>query len=216
MFALRFDLRNPAFAAVPSSERIRAAVEMAAWADEHGCVSISLSEHHGSDDGYLPSPVVLAAAMAARTRSTRIGIAALIAPFYDPLRLAEDLAVLDGISAGRIDLTVAGGYLAEEFDMFGVPITERARRTTEVVETLRLLQVSTAPIDRVASPPSGGACVGPTGRSAPGRPVRNGASRIGRFIPSGFPGYADVLTGSEPWRSWVLRHRTPAPTPTVP
>jgi alkanesulfonate monooxygenase SsuD/methylene tetrahydromethanopterin reductase-like flavin-dependent oxidoreductase (luciferase family) len=137
MFALRFDLRNPAFAGVPASERIRAAIEMAGWADEHGCVSISLSEHHGSDDGYLPSPVVLAAAMAARTRTTRIGIAALIAPFYDPLRLAEDLAVLDDISAGRIDLTIAGGYLVDEFDMFGVPIKERAKRTTEVVETLR-------------------------------------------------------------------------------
>jgi alkanesulfonate monooxygenase SsuD/methylene tetrahydromethanopterin reductase-like flavin-dependent oxidoreductase (luciferase family) len=137
MLALRFDLRNPAFAGTSASERVRAAVEMAAWADQRGCVSISISEHHGSDDGYLPSPIVLAAAIAARTKTTRIGIAALIAPFYEPLRLAEDLAVLDGISAGRIDLIIGSGYVAEELDMFGVAPTERGHRMTEVVETLR-------------------------------------------------------------------------------
>ena len=49
---------------------------MAAWADERGCVSISLQEHHGSEDGYLPSPIVVAAAVAARTKKTGIGIAA--------------------------------------------------------------------------------------------------------------------------------------------
>lgn len=137
MLALRFDLRNPAFAGVSASDRVRAAIDMAAWADERGGVSVSLSEHHGSDDGYLPAPIVVASAMAARTRNVRIGIAALIAPFYDPLRLAEDLAVLDDISEGRIDVTIAAGYLPDEFDMFGVSPGERAARTTEVVETLR-------------------------------------------------------------------------------
>src|SRR6202042_1600881 len=64
---------------------------------------------------------------------------------------------------------------------------------SELLQTLRLLQVSTAPIDRVPRPPAGGAWVGPRVRAAPGGPVGNGASRIGRFIPSGLPGYADVL-----------------------
>jgi alkanesulfonate monooxygenase SsuD/methylene tetrahydromethanopterin reductase-like flavin-dependent oxidoreductase (luciferase family) len=137
MLALRFDLRNPAFAGVSGTERVQAAVDMAAWADERGCVSVGLSEHHGSDDGYLPSPLIVAAAMAARTQKVRIGIAALLAPFYDPLRLAEDLAVLDNLSSGRIDITLANGYRAEEFDMLGVPINERAKRTEEMVATLR-------------------------------------------------------------------------------
>jgi alkanesulfonate monooxygenase SsuD/methylene tetrahydromethanopterin reductase-like flavin-dependent oxidoreductase (luciferase family) len=137
MLALRFDLRNPAFAGVSASERVRAAIDMAAWADERGGVAVSLSEHHGADDGYMPAPIVVASAIAARTRNVRIGIAALIAPFYDPLRLAEDLAVLDDISEGRIDLTIAAGYLADEFEMFGVGTNERATRTTEVVQTLR-------------------------------------------------------------------------------
>src|SRR5438046_1396245 len=137
MLALRFDLRNPPFAETTPSERLRAALDMAAWADTRGGVAISISEHHGSDDGYLPSPIVFAAALAARTTNVRIGIAALLAPLYDPLRLAEDLAVLDNLSGGRVDLLLANGYVADEFAMFGVPMNERGRRTTEVVETLR-------------------------------------------------------------------------------
>jgi alkanesulfonate monooxygenase SsuD/methylene tetrahydromethanopterin reductase-like flavin-dependent oxidoreductase (luciferase family) len=137
MVALRFDLRNPDFAGVSAAERVQAAVDMAAWADERGCVSVSLMEHHGADDGYLPSPIVVAAAIAARTKNTRIGISALIAPFYDPIRLAEDLAVLDNLSSGRLDIVVASGYVDEEFAMFGVSKRERGTRITEVVETLR-------------------------------------------------------------------------------
>jgi len=137
MLALRFDLRNPAFAGVSAADRVQAAVDMVEWAEQRNGVMVSLSEHHGSDDGYLPSPIVLAAAIAGRTSTIRIGIGALIAPFYDPIRLAEDLATLDNLSGGRVDITLAGGYVADEFAMFGVPSNERGRRTEEVVETLR-------------------------------------------------------------------------------
>src|SRR5207248_3871320 len=99
--------------------------------------TIVVSEHHGSPDGYLPSPLTMLAAMAARTTDVRFSVAALIAPFYDPLRLAEDMAVLDHLSRGRIDLVVAGGYVGEEFAMFDVPISERAKRVSEVVKTLK-------------------------------------------------------------------------------
>lgn len=137
MFGLRFDLRNPAFAGVSSAERLAAALDMAEWADRLGGVSVSISEHHTSDDGYLPAPLIFAAAAAARTRSIHIVIAALLAPLYDPIRLAEDLAVLDAISQGRVDVILGAGYVAEEFEMFGVPLSERGSRLTEVVETLR-------------------------------------------------------------------------------
>jgi alkanesulfonate monooxygenase SsuD/methylene tetrahydromethanopterin reductase-like flavin-dependent oxidoreductase (luciferase family) len=79
----------------------------------------------------------MVAAMAARTTKVRFMIAALIAPFYDPLRLAEDLVVLDHLSKGRVDLIVAGGYVREEFAMFGVPMRERAQRVAEAVATLK-------------------------------------------------------------------------------
>jgi alkanesulfonate monooxygenase SsuD/methylene tetrahydromethanopterin reductase-like flavin-dependent oxidoreductase (luciferase family) len=64
-------------------------------------------------------------------------IAALIAPFHDPLRLAEDLITLDILSQGRVDLIVAGGYVHEEFALFDVPMNERGNRVTEVVATLK-------------------------------------------------------------------------------
>jgi alkanesulfonate monooxygenase SsuD/methylene tetrahydromethanopterin reductase-like flavin-dependent oxidoreductase (luciferase family) len=136
-FGLRFDFRNPPFARTTPADRYQAALEMVEWADRLGCVTIGISEHHGSPDGYLPSPLTMTAAMVARTTSVRFMIAALLAPFYDPLRLAEDLVVLDHLSKGRVDVVVAGGYVRDEFAMFGVPIAERATRVTEVVATLK-------------------------------------------------------------------------------
>src|SRR5579862_4003727 len=137
LFAIRFDLRNPAFAGVTDVDRYGAAIDMCEWADRLGFVSCILSEHHGSEDGYLPSPLTLAAAIAARTRTMRINVAALVASFHDPLRLAEDIAVVDLISRGRLDIVVTNGYVASEFAMFGRPLGERARRTAEMVQTLR-------------------------------------------------------------------------------
>lgn len=137
LFGLRFDFRNPAFAGTTPADRYASALEMAEWADRLGCFTISVSEHHGSPDGYLPSPLPMVAAMAARTTDVRFMVAALIAPFYDPLRLAEDLTVLDNLSRGRVDLIVAAGYVSDEFAMYGVPMQERPARVTETVATLK-------------------------------------------------------------------------------
>ncbi len=127
LFGLRFDFRNPS-----SPARQWPTAMPPPWTSRNGptrlgCVNIAVSEHHGSPDGYLPSPIPMVAAMAARTTNVRFIIAALIAPFYDPLRLAEDLIVLDNLSRGRVDFIVAGGYVHEEFAMFGVPMNERGR-----------------------------------------------------------------------------------------
>jgi alkanesulfonate monooxygenase SsuD/methylene tetrahydromethanopterin reductase-like flavin-dependent oxidoreductase (luciferase family) len=136
--SLRFDLRNPAFAGTSMADRYAAAIDMAEWADSLGVsASVSMSEHHGSEDGYIPSPAVILAAMASRTKAVRFSVAALIAPFHDPLRIAEDFCVLDNISRGRVDLIVAGGYVPEEFAMFGIPLNERPKRVTEVVKTFK-------------------------------------------------------------------------------
>jgi alkanesulfonate monooxygenase SsuD/methylene tetrahydromethanopterin reductase-like flavin-dependent oxidoreductase (luciferase family) len=137
LFGLRFDFRNPAFAGTTTADRYDAALDIAEWADRLGCVNIAVSEHHGSDDGYLPSPLTMLAAMSARTTDVRFMVAALIAPFHDPLRVAEDLLVLDNLSRGRVDLVIAGGYVRDEFAIFDVPLRERAARVTEMVATLR-------------------------------------------------------------------------------
>jgi alkanesulfonate monooxygenase SsuD/methylene tetrahydromethanopterin reductase-like flavin-dependent oxidoreductase (luciferase family) len=136
-FALRFDFRNPPVAGTAMADRYAAALDMAEWADGLGAVAITLSEHHGSADGYLPSALTMAAAMAARTRNARLVIAAVVAPLHDPLRLAEEAAVVDLISGGRLDLCLVNGYVASEFTMFGEDITKRAARTTETVAALR-------------------------------------------------------------------------------
>lgn len=137
MFGIRFDLRNPTFAGVSMADRYAACLDMVEWADRRGGLVTVFSEHHGSDDGYLPSPFTMAAAAAARTERTRIMISAVIAPLHDPLRLAEDAAVVDLLSRGRLDLTLAGGYVREEFAMFGVGLAERPARVREAVATLR-------------------------------------------------------------------------------
>lgn len=73
LFGLRFDFRNPAFAGTTSAQRYAAALDMAEWADRLGCVSVAVSEHHGSPDAYLPSPLPILAAMAARTSNVARG-----------------------------------------------------------------------------------------------------------------------------------------------
>jgi alkanesulfonate monooxygenase SsuD/methylene tetrahydromethanopterin reductase-like flavin-dependent oxidoreductase (luciferase family) len=137
LYGIRFDFRNPALAGTATSDRYQAALDMVEWADGHGFVVAVISEHHGSEDGYLPSPLTMAAAFAARSKSIRIQIAAMVASFHDPLRLAEDIAVVDLISGGRLDLVVTNGYVADEFAMFDRKLSERAKRTVETVETLR-------------------------------------------------------------------------------
>lgn len=136
MFVMRFDMRAPAFGAA-RQELYDAALEMVEWGEENGCVAVAISEHHASPDGYLPSPVVLASAMAARTRTLPIQVAALLLPFYEPVRLAEDLAVLDVLSRGRVSYVIGLGYRDAEFAMFGVKRKGRGRRAEETIRFLR-------------------------------------------------------------------------------
>jgi alkanesulfonate monooxygenase SsuD/methylene tetrahydromethanopterin reductase-like flavin-dependent oxidoreductase (luciferase family) len=100
---------------------------MVEWAETRGCALVVVSEHHASPDGYLPSPLLLASAMAARTQHVPIAIAAALLPFYEPVRLAEDMTVLDHISNGRVSYVLGLGYRPEEFAMYGIPMEERGR-----------------------------------------------------------------------------------------
>jgi alkanesulfonate monooxygenase SsuD/methylene tetrahydromethanopterin reductase-like flavin-dependent oxidoreductase (luciferase family) len=96
-----------------------------------------VSEHHASPDGYLPSPLILAAALAARTTTMPITVAALLVPLHDPVRLAEDMAVLDVLSHGRVTHIAGLGYRPEEYAMFGRSLDERGRRMETCLEVLR-------------------------------------------------------------------------------
>src|SRR5262249_60054819 len=89
---ISYDMRAPAFGA-PARELYAAALDQVQWADGLGFDTVGLGEHHGSPDGYNPSPLVLAAAMGARTRRIQLRTSVLLAPLYDPIKLAEDAAV---------------------------------------------------------------------------------------------------------------------------
>jgi alkanesulfonate monooxygenase SsuD/methylene tetrahydromethanopterin reductase-like flavin-dependent oxidoreductase (luciferase family) len=135
MFLMRFDMRAPSFGA-STAALYSAALEMAAFTESRGAIAAVLCEHHTMSDGYLPSPLVLATAMAARTTTLPIMTAALILPLYDTIRLAEDMVVLDIISGGRVSYIVAIGYRPEEYEQHGVDFRRRGKLADEQLALL--------------------------------------------------------------------------------
>ena len=134
---LRFDFRLGPQSSATMHELYRGALDMCEWGERTGALSVVFSEHHASDDGYLPSPVALAAAAAARTETLSINVAALLALMYDPVKLAEDMAVLDHLSGGRVSFVIGLGYRPEEFAMFGVDPARRGALMEEYLDVLR-------------------------------------------------------------------------------
>src|ERR671931_1295435 len=115
---------------------IRNELTQVEWSEELGFDAVWLTEHHFIDYGLSVDPATLAAAIAARTRRVRIGLAAAILPFHHPIRLAEQMALVDIISRGRLDLGVGRGNRPIEFAGYGVPQIESRERMDEAVEIL--------------------------------------------------------------------------------
>ncbi|MDG2262073.1 MAG: LLM class flavin-dependent oxidoreductase, partial [Actinomycetota bacterium] len=134
--SLSYDMRAHADGVSPAA-LYSAAIDQCAWADVNGFSSVTLSEHHASSDGYLPSPIVMGSAIAGATRNMLINLSVVLLPLYDPVRAAEDLAVLDLVSGGRMRLTVAAGYRGVEYEQFGLDITHRPSLMEEAIETLK-------------------------------------------------------------------------------
>ena len=112
-------------------------LEQSEAAEDLGYDAMWLAEHHFTDYGILPSPAVLGAAIAQRTTRLRIGTACSILPFHDPRRLAEDYALLDVLSNGRLDFGVGRGYQPAEFASFGVSMDEARGRFNEALDIIR-------------------------------------------------------------------------------
>jgi alkanesulfonate monooxygenase SsuD/methylene tetrahydromethanopterin reductase-like flavin-dependent oxidoreductase (luciferase family) len=130
---IRFDLRVPEWAPVDHAGQYRAALDMCEWADDLGLDFVALSEHHGTPDGYLPAPFALAGVIAGRTKRIGINVAAVLVPLHDPIRLAEQLAVLDLATGGRVGFVAGAGYRTEEFEMAGVDKKQRGKLLEEYV-----------------------------------------------------------------------------------
>ncbi|MGO9059910.1 MAG: LLM class flavin-dependent oxidoreductase [Candidatus Binataceae bacterium] len=137
-FGYQVDFRNPPGSGRSFDQLYKQMFAQIERAEELGFDSIWLTEHHLTDDGYLPSLMPMAAAIAARTHRVQIGTYVLLFPFYHPIKLAEDIAVVDVISGGRLRIGVGQAYRAEEFAAFGVNKKQRLGRTLETVEILKL------------------------------------------------------------------------------
>lgn len=134
---LDFDLRHPPQLGATGPATYAAALDIIGWADALGFERVGFGEHHQSDDGYLPCPLVFAAAAGARTKRMRIRISILLASLYDPLRLAEEAAVADLCSSGRLDLGLGVGYVKHDFDAFGKDFHTRGRHLDQLIPFLR-------------------------------------------------------------------------------
>jgi alkanesulfonate monooxygenase SsuD/methylene tetrahydromethanopterin reductase-like flavin-dependent oxidoreductase (luciferase family) len=131
------DFRNPPFAKLDFESFYGEMFRQIDFVERAGFDSIWLTEHHFTEDGYLGALMPVLAAIASRTRRVTLGSYVLLAPFYHPLRLAEDCATIDVISNGRLRLGVGLGYRGEEFDGFAVARNERLGRTLETIEILK-------------------------------------------------------------------------------
>lgn len=133
---ITYDMRAPAFGASRNT-LFQAALDQVAWADELGFDVVGLGEHHCSSDGYNPSPLPLACAMAARTRQIKLRTSVLLAPLYDLVKLAEDAAITQIISNGRLLLGIGAGYRPCEFESFNRRLEDRWQAMGEACEFLR-------------------------------------------------------------------------------
>jgi alkanesulfonate monooxygenase SsuD/methylene tetrahydromethanopterin reductase-like flavin-dependent oxidoreductase (luciferase family) len=136
MSIARFNCVQPGLEPNEMAARYQAFVDMAEYADRHGFAMVTLEEHHGAENGWSPSPLVMAGLVFGRTKSIGVSLSALLVPLHDPIRIAEDLAVLDLASGGRMT-TIAGiGYRPEEYALHRKSWSERGALMDECIDTI--------------------------------------------------------------------------------
>lgn len=138
-FGLSVDYRKPAESPQPWPAFYDDMGDLAAKAEHLGLDYLWLPEHHFSPDGYAPSPNVVAAALTQRTSRIRIAHGIAVLPYYHPVRMAEDVALLDILSNGRFEPGLGIGWRAEEFAAFGIDVRQRGSRTDESLEIMTRL-----------------------------------------------------------------------------
>lgn len=132
-----YDFRNPPDSGVSDQHLYSGILEQVQWLDHIGADLVWFTEQHFVEDGYLPSWVPVAAAIARVTQHVRFRTDICPMPFNHPIRLAEDLAVLNSLSGGRVDLGLGIGYAPNEFRGFGLPVARRVSLMNEGIEVLQ-------------------------------------------------------------------------------
>ena len=136
MTVIQFDMRRSPDCPDSQEARYGACIDMVRWADQNGITVAGFSEHHNTEDGFLSSPMMMAMAAAQATSNIRLSVSALLLPLHDPIRVAEDIAVLDLVSQGRF-MAVAGlGYRESEYQTMGVQWKRRGKVMDEKIQVL--------------------------------------------------------------------------------
>jgi len=136
-FGLWYDLRNPPQWHRELGPLYRESIDQAVWAEAVGFGSCWVSEHHFTEDNYASSPLTIAATIAARTTSMRVGTNIIVASLHNPVRLAEDATALALLTADRFDLGVGLGYHASEFEAFGRALKQRPSLFEDAIAIIR-------------------------------------------------------------------------------
>jgi len=137
-FGLLFGHQTPLKSGISPADTYRDMLDCLPRAEELGYSSAFQASHHVQKDGFCPSPLIAMAGAAAVTKHMRIGTTVLLVPLYAPLKLAEDVAVLDNLSGGRFVFGVAPGYLSEEFAAHDIPRDERVGRFEEALDLMTM------------------------------------------------------------------------------
>lgn len=168
---LYFDFRNPEPWRRDPTAYYGWHLELISEADRRGLGSVWVGEHHFVDDDHMPVPLTALAAIAARTRRVRLGTAVVVAPLQHPMAIAEQAAVVDVISGGRLELGLGAGYVAPEFEAFGAVLGDRYRATDHALAEIGRIfaagRCRPAPVQQ--PPPLWAGYLGPRGAARAGR-----------------------------------------------
>lgn len=133
---LRFNFASPHGEPRTQSTLLSAALELAQWGESHGVTSVSVDEHHATGHGWSCNPIMAAAMFLARTSTMIASVDCALGPLWNPVRLAEDIALVDNMSRGRLHTTVGLGYRTVEYDSLGMDFSQRGALMDDLVAQL--------------------------------------------------------------------------------
>jgi alkanesulfonate monooxygenase SsuD/methylene tetrahydromethanopterin reductase-like flavin-dependent oxidoreductase (luciferase family) len=136
---LRFNFASPQGEPRKQSELLRAAIELAQWGETRGITTVSVDEHHATGHGWSCNPIMAAGMFLAGTTRLIASVDCALGPLWNPVRLAEDIALVDNMSRGRLHTTVGLGYRVSEYDALGVDFSQRGKLMDDLIE--RMLSV---------------------------------------------------------------------------
>jgi alkanesulfonate monooxygenase SsuD/methylene tetrahydromethanopterin reductase-like flavin-dependent oxidoreductase (luciferase family) len=133
---LRFNFASPQGDPRKQGELIRAAIELATWGESRGIMTVSIDEHHATGHGWSSNPIMTAGMFLAQTSTLIASVDCALGPLWNPVRLAEDIALIDNMSRGRLHTTVGLGYRPVEYDALGMDFASRGPLMDTLLERM--------------------------------------------------------------------------------